>query len=96
MGKANRRASPQVMLQLATNLRRLRKARGYTQHRLAKICGFSKTYVGNVEQGVNISLANLEALAQGLGCAEEDLLRRQPQPRIRYIEAICEREHGST
>ncbi len=77
MGTQNRKASTEIRWRLSTNLRRLREARGYTQKELAELCGFRKTYIGNIEQGVvNISLANLEALANGLGCAEEDLLRR--------------------
>jgi DNA-binding XRE family transcriptional regulator len=79
MGNQNRKASPEIRWRLSTNLRRLRKARGYTQRQLAKLCGFSTSYIGNVEQGsVNITLANLETLAKGLNCAAEDLLRRPP------------------
>ncbi len=63
------------------NLKRLRAARGYTQHALAEICGYSKSYISNVEQGtVNISLANLENIADGLNCPAEDPLRRHFQP----------------
>jgi len=59
------------------NAKKLREGRGMTQAQLAQRCGFTKTYVGNIEQmTVNITLANLEALADGLGCWEEDLLRR--------------------
>ena len=77
MSPANRKASPKILWRLATHLRRLRKARGHTQERLGKLCGFSKTYISNIERAtVNIILSNLEALAVGLGCAEEDLLRR--------------------
>ena len=76
----NRKASPEILWRLAANLRRLRKARGYTQERLGKLCGFSKTYISNVEQGaVNISLANLEEITNGLDCTAEELLRR-PAP----------------
>jgi transcriptional regulator with XRE-family HTH domain len=77
MGNQNRKASPEILWRLSTNLKRLREARGYTQKELGRLCGLSKTYIGNVEQGtVNISLANLEALANGLDCTAEDLLRR--------------------
>jgi len=79
VGKENRKASPEIRWRLSTNVERLRQARGDTQQELAKRCGLSKTYIGNVEQGtVNISLANLEALAIGLRCSEEDLLRPPP------------------
>jgi transcriptional regulator with XRE-family HTH domain len=74
----NRKPSIEICYRLADNLRRYRHYRGYTQHELARQCGFSNSYVGEVEQGtVNITLANLEALATGLRCGEDELLRRQ-------------------
>jgi transcriptional regulator with XRE-family HTH domain len=77
MGNQHRKASPEILWRLSTNLKRLREARGYTQKELGSLCGLTKTYIGNVEQGtVNITLANLEAIANGLGCNAEDLLRR--------------------
>ena len=67
--------SAEMLYRLSTNLRNLRKARGFTQRELSKICGFAASYIGDVEQEtVNITLANLEALAQGLMCLEADLL----------------------
>jgi transcriptional regulator with XRE-family HTH domain len=77
----NRKASQGIRYRLADNLTKLRKARGYTEEELARICGFQKSYIGNVEQGrVNITLANLETLATGLGCFETDLLNRGGPP----------------
>jgi len=77
--RPNRKASPEILGRLSENLKRLRQARGYTQRELAKRCGFSASYVGNVEQGtVNITLANLETLASGLSCCATDLLRPAP------------------
>lgn len=77
MRNQNRKASREILWRLSTNVKSLRKARGYTQRELANRCGLSKTYVSNVEQGtVNISLANLEVLAIGLDCSEVDLLMR--------------------
>ena len=74
----NRKPSAEILNRVAENLRRYRRYRGYTQRALAKVCGVSGNYVSNVEQGtVNITLANLEALATGLMCGEDELLRRQ-------------------
>jgi transcriptional regulator with XRE-family HTH domain len=74
---------------LASNLKRLRKARGYTQERLGQRCGLTKSYISNVEQEtVNISLANLEALALGLECWEADLLMPIHVPMDR--DELCE------
>jgi transcriptional regulator with XRE-family HTH domain len=61
-------------------LKRFRELRGYTQSALADLCDLHKSYVSNVERGtVNISLANLEALAAGLGCAEYELLQKRAE-----------------
>ena len=80
----NRKASPEVRWRLSTNVKRLRHARGYTQQELLRLCGLSKAYISNVEQGVvNISLANLEVLAIGLRCCEADLLGRDTEIRSR-------------
>jgi transcriptional regulator with XRE-family HTH domain len=77
----NRKPSLGIRHRLSHNLKRLRAARGYTQEQLGQLCGFHKNYISNVEQAVvNITLANLEALATGLGCPEGDLLSRWVQP----------------
>ena len=71
----HRKPSAEILRRLSTNLKSLRRARGYTQYELSKVCGFAASYIGDVEQEmVNITLANLEALAQGLMCLEGDLL----------------------
>ena len=57
----HRRPSAEILYRLADNLRRYRHYRNYTQHELARQCGFSNSYIGDVEQGtVNITLANLD------------------------------------
>ncbi len=77
-GTPNRKATGQILYRLADNVKRMRAARGYTQDELARICGFEKSYVSRVEQAiVNITLANLQALAVGLGCTESELLMRR-------------------
>ncbi len=77
MSIRNRKASQELLYRLADNLKRLREARGITQAELATRCHMHKNYVGNVEQAiVNITLANLEALARGLSCSEAELLMR--------------------
>jgi transcriptional regulator with XRE-family HTH domain len=84
MSKENREASESIRWHLASNLRSFREARGYTQERLGKLCGFTKSYISDVEQGnVNITLANLATLADGLGCTEGDLLRRHASSQAR-------------
>ena len=74
----NRKPSQAILLRLADNLKALRKARGYTQKNLAQRTGFTKKNIGHIEQAtVNVTLASLETVAEGLECFEEDLLRRR-------------------
>jgi transcriptional regulator with XRE-family HTH domain len=76
MGKQNRKASPEILWVLATNLKRLRKARGYTQVELARRSGIPNRYISSIEQELkNVSVANLEALARGLDCLLVDLFQ---------------------
>ncbi len=71
----NRRPSAEIQWRLASNVKRLRIALNYTQHELAIRCKFQPGYIGDIErEAVNITLANLEALAKGLNCLEIDLL----------------------
>src|SRR3954453_14971682 len=74
MSKRKRRASQQSLAELAYNLKRLRKARGYTQAALARRTGLGQGYIGDIErEKINATLANLEALANGLNCSLYDL-----------------------
>jgi transcriptional regulator with XRE-family HTH domain len=78
MRAQNRTASPELLCRLANNLKQIRNARGYTQEQLAELCRLHKDYISDIEQAtVNITLANLIALARALDCAESELLRRR-------------------
>jgi transcriptional regulator with XRE-family HTH domain len=60
---------------VASNVRRLRAARGWSQEDLAHHCGLHRTYVGAIERGErNLTLATLERLAAAFGVAPTDLL----------------------
>ncbi len=77
--KQNRKPSTDILCRIGTNVRRLRKARGYSQQQLGGRCGLTKGYVSQVEQErLNVGIANLEALAMGLDCSIEDLTMRPP------------------
>ena len=62
---------------LALNIIRLRRERGWSQETLAHEAGLHRTFVAHVERQMrNISLDNLDKLAQALGVSSAELLRR--------------------
>jgi transcriptional regulator with XRE-family HTH domain len=82
--KTHRKPSQSARENLAGNLKKLRKARGYTQQELANFCRCTKSYISDVEQGtVNITLASLETIARGLGCSVARLVAEPMHERVR-------------
>ena len=76
MPKKKRKASLEICYRLANNVKGFRETRGYTQEGLAKLCLLNKNSISNIEQALgNVTLATLEALAKGLSCTEEELLK---------------------
>lgn len=62
---------------LASRIRALRQSRKWSQEVLAKLSGLHRSYVGSVERAErNISLDNIEKLADALGVQVAELLSR--------------------
>ena len=60
---------------LADNLKRVRAERGYSQEKLAEIVDLHRTYISGIERGTrNVSLRNIEKIAQALDLSVMDLL----------------------
>jgi transcriptional regulator with XRE-family HTH domain len=58
------------------HLTQLRKARGWSQEKLALESGLARSYVGGIERGQrNIALMNICILADTLGVAPTEMLR---------------------
>jgi transcriptional regulator with XRE-family HTH domain len=67
---------PTLKRRLGEVVRRLRKAKGYSQEGFADHIGVHRTYMGAVERGEqNISLGSLEKIAAGLGVRLWELLK---------------------
>jgi transcriptional regulator with XRE-family HTH domain len=66
---------PDARAILATNLRRLRAVKGWSQERLGDEAGLHRTFVGAVERRErNISIDNVALLAWALDVSVGDLL----------------------
>ncbi|MFC3803829.1 helix-turn-helix domain-containing protein [Cohnella sp. GCM10012308] len=58
----------EILKNVGKRIREIRKAKGLSQTALAEKCGFTFSYIGGVERAEkNISLINLEKIAEGLG-----------------------------
>jgi len=61
---------------LGRRLADIRKARGWSQEKLALESGLARSYLGGVERGKrNIAVLNILKLARTLGCEPGELLR---------------------
>lgn len=71
------KVSQKLRVVFARNLRSVRQARGISQEKLAELAGLHRTYISSVERGGrNISIDNIERLANALDTAPETLLLR--------------------
>ena len=67
---------------LGRAVRRLRKAADYSQESFADLVGVHRTYMGAVERGeVNISLQNIERIAEALELRVSKLLQEAEKER---------------
>lgn len=61
---------------IAANVRRLRKAKGFSQEGFADECGLHRTYVGAIERAErNVSVDNIERIAAALEVPAFELLK---------------------
>ncbi len=65
-----------ILTLFGERVRVLRQARGLSQEALALAAGLDRTYIGGVERGErNISLLNIQKIAQAFGVSPADLLK---------------------
>lgn len=71
-----RGSGQQLRRVIAENVRRLRKARGFSQEGFADACGLHRTYIGSIERAErNISIDNIERVSDALGVPGWTLLQ---------------------
>lgn len=62
-----------IKQKLGKRIRKLREEKGFSQEKLAELCGLHRTYISTVELGKrNISLVNIEKIANALSCQIKD------------------------
>ncbi len=65
-----------ILRKFGQNVRRLRKAKGWSQEELAKRSHLHRTYIGSIERSErNISLLNIERIAKALSKKIPDLIK---------------------
>jgi transcriptional regulator with XRE-family HTH domain len=66
-----------LLTRLGDRIRKLRKARGWTQAEMAERVGIDRSFLADVERGKrNISVLNLELLAHGFKISLSQLFSR--------------------
>ena len=65
-----------IAVRLGARLRELRQTRGLSQEAFAAACGLDRTYISGIERGKrNVSLRNIEILANALGITISQLMK---------------------
>jgi transcriptional regulator with XRE-family HTH domain len=65
----------QILRQFGDRVKKLRKARGWSQEELGDRAKLHRTYIGSIERNErNISLLNIERIAKALKVQIKDLL----------------------
>lgn len=71
-----RTRSTDIKEKFGARIRSVRLERGLSQEDFADLCGLDRTYIGGIERGErNVSLVNIDKIAQALGLPAADLFR---------------------
>ncbi|OGH56649.1 MAG: transcriptional regulator [Candidatus Lindowbacteria bacterium RIFCSPLOWO2_12_FULL_62_27] len=67
-----------VQARFGERIRKLRKAKGWSQEEFADACDLHRTYIGGIERGErNVSLRNIQKIADSLGTAVRKLFEEK-------------------
>lgn len=78
---------------MGARIRQVRKARGWSQEALAKRCGISLNFMGNIERGSRkMSMDTFATLCRELGADADALLWGATQPSDAMARSMWERQ----
>ena len=64
-----------ILKQFGNKIKRLRKAKDWSQEELGRRAGLHRTYIGSIERSErNVSLLNIERIAKALDVSLKDLI----------------------
>ncbi|OGX19813.1 MAG: transcriptional regulator [Omnitrophica WOR_2 bacterium RBG_13_44_8b] len=64
-----------ILKKFGENVKKLRKAKGWSQEELSKKSGLHRTYIGSIERGErNVSLINVQRISEALKVFIRDIL----------------------
>lgn len=65
-----------ITIRFGQRVRKLRTAQGLSQEAFADLCGLDRTYISGIERGKrNVSLRNIDVIADALGISVSDLTK---------------------
>ncbi len=68
-----------ILKQFGDKVKKLRKAKGWSQEELAKKSGLHRTYIGSIERSErNVSLINIVRIAKALSASIDKLIAKKP------------------
>lgn len=74
---------------MGTRIRQVRKAKGWSQQKLAKKCGISMNFLGNIERGTRkMSMDTFASLCRELEIDADALLWGATQPSEKVIQGM--------
>ena len=64
-----------ILKHFSDNVKKLRRAKGWSQEELGKKAGLHRTYIGSIERSErNVSLINVERIAKAFGISPKELM----------------------
>ena len=64
-----------ILKHFSDNVKKLRRAKGWSQEELGKKAGLHRTYIGSIERSErNVSLINVERIAKAFGVSPKELM----------------------